>query len=217
MTSYLSSFITGLKGLLTTKGDILSYSTTEARLGVGANDTVLTADSTQTLGLKWAAAGGKLEFIGQNLITSSASSSTFTITKDIFNDYGYLMIVGMLSANGASNVNCQVNGDTNGYFFSSLTQESTTLVGADASSQIGFQIINSDILDSANAFNFIGYITMQNESASGNMDWECFCYGKANGTQRTGGHVGQDNDITQVKITSSNTFTGRLVLYGAKL
>ncbi len=39
---------------LTTKGDIYTYSTVDARLGVGANGTVLTADSTQATGNKWA-------------------------------------------------------------------------------------------------------------------------------------------------------------------
>ncbi len=39
---------------LTTKGDLVAYSTTNARLPVGTNAQVLTADSTQTLGVKWA-------------------------------------------------------------------------------------------------------------------------------------------------------------------
>lgn len=39
---------------LTTKGDIIAYSTTNARVPIGTNGQVLTADSTQTLGLKWA-------------------------------------------------------------------------------------------------------------------------------------------------------------------
>ena len=43
---------------LTTKGDILSYSSTDARLGVGSNGQVLTADSSETTGLKWANAEG---------------------------------------------------------------------------------------------------------------------------------------------------------------
>lgn len=42
---------------LTTKGDILGFSTVNARLPVGTNGQVLSADSTQTLGLKWIAAG----------------------------------------------------------------------------------------------------------------------------------------------------------------
>jgi hypothetical protein len=39
---------------LTSKGDILSFSTTPVNLAVGTNGQVLTADSTQATGLKWA-------------------------------------------------------------------------------------------------------------------------------------------------------------------
>lgn len=39
---------------LTTKGDILTFSTVNARLGVGSNNQVITADSAQATGLKWA-------------------------------------------------------------------------------------------------------------------------------------------------------------------
>lgn len=43
-----------LASTLTTKGDILTHSsTTFARIGVGTNDYVLTADSSQTAGIKW--------------------------------------------------------------------------------------------------------------------------------------------------------------------
>jgi hypothetical protein len=38
---------------LTTKGDILAFSTVNARLAVGSDGQVLTADSTQATGLKW--------------------------------------------------------------------------------------------------------------------------------------------------------------------
>lgn len=44
---------------LTTKGDLLVHNgTKEIRLAVGTNDYVLTADSAQTEGVKWAVSGG---------------------------------------------------------------------------------------------------------------------------------------------------------------
>jgi hypothetical protein len=44
----------GLTSPLTTKGDVWGYNTTDARIPVGTNAQVLTADSTQALGVKWA-------------------------------------------------------------------------------------------------------------------------------------------------------------------
>lgn len=42
---------------LTTKGDLYAFSTSNGRLPVGTDTFVLTADSTQTFGIKWAAVG----------------------------------------------------------------------------------------------------------------------------------------------------------------
>lgn len=52
-----SSFVSN--SLVTTKGDlIVRDSSAPARLGVGTNGHVLTADSAETLGVKWAAPSG---------------------------------------------------------------------------------------------------------------------------------------------------------------
>lgn len=46
---------TGTLSPLTTKGDVWGYAANDARIPIGADTTVLTADSAQALGLKWAA------------------------------------------------------------------------------------------------------------------------------------------------------------------
>jgi hypothetical protein len=64
---------------LTTKGDLFTFDTADARLGVGANGTVLTADSAETTGLKWAAPPSS----GMTLLsTTTLSGSSTTITID---------------------------------------------------------------------------------------------------------------------------------------
>jgi hypothetical protein len=63
---------------VTTKGDVFTFSTIPTRLGVGANDTVLTADSSTATGLKWAtpSSGGMTQ-----LATGSLSGSSVSITS----------------------------------------------------------------------------------------------------------------------------------------
>jgi hypothetical protein len=94
---------------LTTKGDLYTYSTTDARLGVGANGTVLTADSAEATGLKWAAAagGGKvLQVVGANTVTlATSSSSTYAdtnLTATITPTLATSKILVLASQNGAS-------------------------------------------------------------------------------------------------------------------
>jgi hypothetical protein len=63
---------------LTTKGDLFTFTTVDARVGVGANGTVLTADSAEATGLKWAtpAAGGAYT----SLATGTLSGATVVVS-----------------------------------------------------------------------------------------------------------------------------------------
>jgi hypothetical protein len=60
---------------LTTKGDLYTYSTTDTRLGVGANNTVLTADSSAATGLKWATAPSGLTLISATSCSAVGSQA----------------------------------------------------------------------------------------------------------------------------------------------
>lgn len=71
----------GAGSVLTTKGDVHTYSTTDIRLGVGSDDQVLTADSAQAAGVKWATAPGGYTISGAEIrLTSNQSINNTTWT-----------------------------------------------------------------------------------------------------------------------------------------
>jgi hypothetical protein len=80
---------------LTTKGDIFTFTTEDARLGVGANGTVLTADSAEATGLKWATPASGVTFAGCRLSKSAAQSipnnteTALTFDTETFDTDGY--------------------------------------------------------------------------------------------------------------------------------
>lgn len=78
----------GLHDLVTTKGDILvaTGANTLVRLAAGANDEVLTADSSMTVGMKWAAISGLAETVlpgvvhGRLTLTDGTAVTTSDVT-----------------------------------------------------------------------------------------------------------------------------------------
>lgn len=74
------------KELLTTKGDTHGFSSVNQRVGIGSNTQVLTADSTEALGLKWATPSSISLPIAQtdvtNLVSDLAAKSSLAITEN---------------------------------------------------------------------------------------------------------------------------------------
>lgn len=71
---------------LTTKGDLYTYTTADARLPVGTNGQVLSADSAESTGLKWITAGGTGTVTSVSVVTAngvSGSVATATTTPAI--------------------------------------------------------------------------------------------------------------------------------------
>jgi hypothetical protein len=80
------------KSIVDAKGDLIggTADNTVARLAVGANDTVLTADSSTATGLKWAAPAGGMTLISTQTVSTSGATVSFT---SIPSTYKHLMLV----------------------------------------------------------------------------------------------------------------------------
>tara|TARA_R110000787_G_scaffold53421_1_gene125217 strand:- start:500 stop:1183 length:684 start_codon:yes stop_codon:yes gene_type:complete len=158
------------KELLTTKGDTHGFSNVNQRVGIGADTQVLTADSAQALGLKWAtpAGGGLLEQI-ESYEESAATGNTVTLNpaSDInLDDYDHLEVRYAFLVTGALNLHLVLDGLTSGYRYSISEDAGGTFTNTIASSQAQFVISDSTIL-STNTNRVVGsfkiYPMEQNE------------------------------------------------------
>ena len=94
------------------KGDIIAATAadTPTRLAVGANDTVLTADSSTATGLKWATPSAG----GMTLITETTASAVSSITYSSLGSYKQLLLVwsGIRHSTTGSEFSIRFNNDS---------------------------------------------------------------------------------------------------------
>jgi hypothetical protein len=106
---------------LTTKGDLYGFSTVDARIPIGANDTVLTADNTQSLGLKWATpSSGGMTLINAGGTTLSGSSITISSIPQTYKNL-QLVIRDYLPATDTTSLIMRPNNDTGTNYVYGLT------------------------------------------------------------------------------------------------
>ena len=101
------------KTIVDAKGDIIAATAddTVSRLAVGANDTVLTADSTAATGLKWAAPASG----GMTLLSTTTLSGATTTISGISGSYVNIVAIIFGATNDTADgaFRCAPNGTTN--------------------------------------------------------------------------------------------------------
>ena len=129
---------------LTTKGDLFTFSTVDARLAVGTNGQTLVADSSTATGLKWAAAStGAMTLISRQSFSNVASTTTTFdgVFSSTYKSY-QIVIETLYAGTGSDDLHLQLRyagpttqttgyyGNNVGYIYSSATITNTTINNA---------------------------------------------------------------------------------------
>jgi hypothetical protein len=218
--------VANIDGLLTTKGDIYAATaaSTPARLAVGTNDQVLTADSSTATGLKWATpSSGSITLLSTT--TLSGASTTVSVNQS-YTDL-IVWIYGMTNntANGAFGFEPQDSTDTAlTYNWPGIVYDGSTLINRRAT-ETGTGLQNLIRTNNENAF----YIQIKNYASSTfgvyNQFYtmQAFAMVDYSGTKAVRYNLGGPTDVmsaavAKIKVSNSGgTFSaGTMKIYGVK-
>jgi hypothetical protein len=206
------------------KGDLVAGTGADAfsRLAVGANDTVLTADSTAATGLKWATpTAGGYTAIATTTLNNTATSYTYSS----LGSYKHIVIVGMglqTSNTAATDLAIEFNGDTGSNYYWSHSGNNAGTALAQAFTSQARVVIRRPLgwnADSSFRFgSFIAEIPLYGSSQYKQVQAMASSYadGSAYSTN-IGGYWNSTAAITSIKIydtSSSNLKAGTFTVYG---
>jgi hypothetical protein len=197
------------------KGDIIAATAadTVARLAVGANDTVLTADSSAATGLKWVTPAGSI-----TLLTTTNLSGVTTTVSGISGAYTNLIV--RIDAPKVTAV-----GDTMTVRFNGVTGSSYEYISINTSTTTWSQITGTRFafsgLTSATSVNtkYIEIFISDYANASTKKYFQCFGQDDTTRAYNLLGCLNSAGAITSVSVFDNNNDTfngGTIKIYGVK-
>lgn len=151
------------------KGDLITATAadTPARLAVGTNGHVLTADSTAATGIKWAAAAASNVTLTQ-IASGTLSGANLTISG-LTQDTIILQVNNPTWSSTNANVYCRLNGDATAKYVNSLAEQNGSTTEYDhATATASFDVFSGNRQFFGNGTGFMNYfLVLTNCKAAG--------------------------------------------------
>lgn len=197
--NFVNTVISG-SSPLTTKGDLYTYSTLDARLPVGTNGYVLTADSAEATGLKWAAVSGtgtvtSVSVVSANGFAGSVATATSTPAITLTTT-----ITGLLKGNGTA-----ISAAVSGTDYAPATSGTSILKGngsggfSNAAAGTDYEVPLTFSTGLTRTTNTVTVNTSQNIATLSNLT--------SNGFVKTSGGTGALSIDTNTYLTANQTIT----------